>query len=96
MRSISTNITLVAAAAVLLLLQFTTLVHCGESEFSEKRLHFIDHDAKFNNFLFRGNNPMVGGKFSYTEMKAAMITKAKLEANLTLPEDFYLLDISYA
>ena len=86
---------LVFLCATALLCILVAQVNCGESSFSEKKLHLIDHDPKTNNFLFRGNNPMIDGKFCYNEMKTAMIAKAKLEGNVTLPEDFYLLDISF-
>ena len=64
------------------------------------KMHLVDHHADHHSFLFRGDEPIVGGKgnwsFDYPLLVQYMRTRAG-EKNLTLPEDskLYILDITF-
>lgn len=58
------------------------------------RVHLVDHNAKTNNFFFRGNMPVVNGSFAYDTLIEYFQKRAK-EANVPLPTaNFTLVDLS--
>lgn len=59
------------------------------------RVHLIDAYPRDRpvNFLFRGNNPVSGGVFNLTEVRAVVRTKAASECGVALPASFSLLDL---
>ena len=67
--------------------------------FDPKRLRFVDRtpaSSGLNNWLFRGNQPSnSSGVFAYDQIKQTMAQAAETQANATLPDDFYFIDISF-
>ena len=63
--------------------------------FDPKRVHFVDRVG--NNGLFRGNEPIAKGDdtFSYDTVVAEIRKKALQEANWVLPDQFYMIDLSF-
>eukprot|EP00742_Colponemidia_sp_Colp-10_P000444 GILJ01000485.1.p1 GENE.GILJ01000485.1~~GILJ01000485.1.p1 ORF type:complete len:259 (-),score=42.04 GILJ01000485.1:178-906(-) len=64
-------------------------------EFEIERLHLVDSDSTSGNFFFRGNIPKINGVFIYDQLVASMRQVAKTEANVDLPADFRIVDISF-
>jgi len=62
--------------------------------YSVPHVHFVDKSSDNLNFLFRGGDPNVNqGQFGYEELKLAIRNAAK-NANVNLPESYYLIDIN--
>jgi len=65
--------------------------------FNADRVHFIDRtppESGLQNSFFRGNEPLLNGVFCYDELVQRMREIAILEGNFTLPESFFLIDLS--
>ncbi|KAL9656108.1 hypothetical protein ABK040_007726 [Willaertia magna] len=86
------------------LLFVTTLiidgVACSDIDFY--RIRLLDYNPTLNHWLFRGNEPLTktNGKttFAYDKIKEYLPKVAKsndYKSNLTLPNDYYLIDISF-
>jgi hypothetical protein len=72
-----------------------TLV-CGvDGTLDYSRVHIVDQNKETGNFLFRGNMPVNSSdnSFQYQTLVKYMGMRAE-EANVTLPADFTLVDIS--
>lgn len=65
-----------------------------------KRVHFVDASPPFSdgtrNYLFRGNQPQnASGEFAIDMLRDYLEKRALEEANLTLPDYYYIVDISF-
>jgi len=78
-------------ASSLLLLLLSCLLVSSSLAWSPSRLHYIDRSTTQPNFLFRGSEPVSGGKFIYDELVATIRAAAARDMNLTLPSNFYLI-----
>lgn len=79
---------------IYLALIFTLALTVTQAGLKEKRVSLMDYNATAQTYLFRGNVPVADNKtFQYNELKAIFLKKA-LEKNITLDDDFYLIDIS--
>jgi hypothetical protein len=82
---------------LLLALLICVPMHIGWTEdYHPDRTLLIDVYPKVNptNFLFRGNMPVVKGKFAYNEVVATMKSVAE-KYGYTLPANFTMMDVSY-
>jgi len=68
--------------------------------FDISRVHYVDHSVPsspngISNFLFRGNEPKnYSNQFAYDDLKTFMTIRAREEANIKLPQEFYLVDFN--
>jgi hypothetical protein len=58
---------------------------------SASRVRYVDSSTTGSNWLFRGSEPVVGGKFIYDELVSTIRTVAQRDANLTLPATIRLI-----
>eukprot|EP01112_Ceratiomyxa_fruticulosa_P018526 TRINITY_DN5933_c0_g2_i1.p1 TRINITY_DN5933_c0_g2~~TRINITY_DN5933_c0_g2_i1.p1 ORF type:complete len:297 (+),score=30.41 TRINITY_DN5933_c0_g2_i1:236-1126(+) len=81
-----------------LCLRFT---HASVTPLNITTVHLVDftnytEPHQVNNYLFRGNQPMMAnGTFDYKLLRQYLTIRAKQEGNLQLPQNYFLLDISF-
>mmetsp|Transcript_52904 Transcript_52904/g.123634 ORF Transcript_52904/g.123634 Transcript_52904/m.123634 type:complete len:242 (+) Transcript_52904:4-729(+) len=79
------------------------LVQADHSDWKPERVHFIDSAVvgTTRNFLFRGNEPTVKNQttgalyWPLNAFKEQLAKVAQQEGNLTLPSDFFLIDVDF-
>ncbi len=72
------------------------ITHPDRREITASRVHLVDHyvEKGYNNFLFRGSDPVLNSnEFAYDEL-VDLIKAAAQRDGVDLPDDFYLIDVS--
>jgi len=72
------------------------ITHPDRNDIVASRVNLVDHytEGENNNFLFRGSDPVLrSNEFAYDELVSLMKVAAEREG-VTLPDDFYLIDVS--
>ena len=65
-----------------------------EVVFTPRKLRLVDYNPLSGNYLFRGNMPIIKGRFAYKELIDIMNQRSIEKLEATLPENIYVLDIS--
>eukprot|EP00761_Pharyngomonas_kirbyi_P011991 gb/GECH01012018.1/.p1 GENE.gb/GECH01012018.1/~~gb/GECH01012018.1/.p1 ORF type:complete len:287 (+),score=37.48 gb/GECH01012018.1/:1-861(+) len=86
-----------ATLALFLVVVLPLLSYSVHAEsFKPDRVSVIDVSRHSANILFRGNLPKSSdGSFAYEELMKTLRDKAQKEAHFKLPEDVYLVDVSF-
>ncbi|KAJ6254384.1 phosphatase [Anaeramoeba flamelloides] len=88
---LSTKITLLSLYILTFFVIQNTFVAC--QDFKPERVHLVD--SYQGNYLFRGNEPIIGGKtFAYAELNQAMI-KILQDYQFEVPTTFQLIDLNF-
>eukprot|EP01087_Luapelamoeba_hula_P005365 TRINITY_DN15442_c0_g1_i1.p1 TRINITY_DN15442_c0_g1~~TRINITY_DN15442_c0_g1_i1.p1 ORF type:complete len:257 (-),score=38.18 TRINITY_DN15442_c0_g1_i1:43-813(-) len=87
-----------AGTAVLLCLLLAMVAVCASQSFKPDRVHIIDYTnstSGLRNYLFRGNEPRsANDTFAWAQLTSTLRLVAKRDANITLPSDFYFVDLN--
>eukprot|EP01100_Stratorugosa_tubuloviscum_P011325 TRINITY_DN503_c0_g2_i1.p1 TRINITY_DN503_c0_g2~~TRINITY_DN503_c0_g2_i1.p1 ORF type:complete len:283 (+),score=112.05 TRINITY_DN503_c0_g2_i1:52-849(+) len=76
------------------------VIPTGGCHFSPDSVHYIDtikqnSPSTLTNYLFRGNMPRSQNEtYAYDDLKNAILKRGLQEANVSIPENFYLYSIS--
>ncbi|WP_422462632.1 hypothetical protein [Endozoicomonas sp. ALB115] len=65
-----------------------------EVAFSPRKLRLIDYNPVSGNYLFRGNMPVIKGRFAYQKLIDTMNRRSIEQLHTPLPENIYIYDFS--
>ena len=57
-------------------------------------MRLIDQNSALQRYLFRGNTPVESKKFAWDKLRSVLAQTAKQEYNITLPSQYYVVDVS--
>ncbi|EFC39365.1 predicted protein [Naegleria gruberi] len=60
----------------------------------ESRVRLIDSNSQLNRFLFRGNTPIEHGNFAIGKLRD-LVREVGKNNNVQVPDEFYLIDVSF-